>query len=290
MRSGFNLENLSSSQKWVLVLSTILPPLGAFYAVVQQDHGFYSPLFLFYVPLSLAMVLLGINPTMLLAGVVFLFSALNLAAVSAPIWMTVAFGLGLLVNCYFWNRLIQANEIKEFGFRKSKDDVELAMNDAKLDHDKAKVAYQANLIKIQRYTALNELARSLAMTFKTQDVVVLLIETISKTFMVPGGITTLLLFDNSIGKSLHAVRYSVDTEMEARLNRERLNPQEPFNAWVVAQAKTLFSGDATNDFRFQNVSSEHKVGSIVSAPLDGGERDIGVDPHRKLFPGRLPAG
>ena len=106
----------------------------------------------------------------------------------------------------------------------------MAANDIRIALGKDRAAFQANSIKIQRYTALNELARSLAMIYKTQDVVVLLIETISKTFLVPRGVYSLLLFDSSIGKAMHVVRYSPDTEMDVRLNRERLNPQEAFKA------------------------------------------------------------
>ena len=131
-------------------------------------------------------------------------------------------------------------------------------------------------IKIQRYTALNELARSLAMTVKTQEVVVLLIETISKTFLVHGGVYSLLLFDSSIGKALHAVRYSPDTEMDVRLNRERLNPQEAFNAWVMGQSKPLVVGDASKDFRFQTLGSHTGVKSLVSAPLMAGSEMLGL--------------
>ena len=285
MRPSFNLEKLSLPQRWVLVLSEILASLVVFYIAARQNENLFSVLFLFYVPLTLSTLLLGLNSAAFLSVALGLFAVFNLEAFSEPLWLLVVFEGGLLCNYFFWYRLVQAKEIQEFGFQKNRDEAELAMNDSKLGHDKVKIIYQANLIKIQRYTALNELARSLAMTFKTQDVVILLIETISKTFMVSGGVYSLLLFDSSIGKSLHAVRYSVDTEMETRLNRERLNPQEAFNAWVVAQAKTLFISDATNDFRFQNLSSENKLRSIVSAPLMAGNEILGLIRMESCFPG-----
>jgi diguanylate cyclase (GGDEF)-like protein len=123
------------------------------------------------------------------------------------------------------------------------------------------------------------------MTFKTQEVVVLLIETISKTFMVPGGVYSLLLFDSSMGKALHSVRYSVDTDMEVRLNRERLNPEEAFNAWVTSQGKPLLIGDAANDFRFQNYTPEAQVRSLVAAPLMAGHEIMGLIRMESCFPG-----
>ena len=154
-------------------------------------------------------------------------------------WVFGAFLLGLAVNYTGWYRWIRGGESSTFRYQKAIDELQLALNDTRISHDKANLAYQANKVKIQRYTALNELARNLAMTFKNQDVVVLLINSISKAFMVPAGVYTLLLFDSSMGKALHVVRYSVDTDMEVRLNREKLNPDENFNAWVISQTKPL---------------------------------------------------
>jgi diguanylate cyclase (GGDEF)-like protein len=165
------------------------------------------------------------------------------------------------------------------------DETELAANDTRIALSKDRSAFQANQIKIQRYTALNELARSLAMIYKTQDVVVLLIETISKTFLVPRGVYSLLLFDSSIGKAMHVVRYSPDTEMDVRLNRERLNPQEAFNAWVAGQTKPLVVGDASKDFRFQTLGSQTGVKSLVSAPLMAGSEMLGLIRMESGFPG-----
>jgi diguanylate cyclase (GGDEF)-like protein len=72
--------------------------------------------------------------------------------------------------------------------------------------------------------------------------------------------------------------------MEIRLNRERLNPDEIFNAWVVAQAKPLFIADTTNDFRFQNYSAENKIRSIVSAPFMAGNEMLGLIRMESCFP------
>ena len=279
-----NIEKLKPFQKWVLVLSACLLAAFACYGVIQQGGNIFSTLFLFYLPLGLSSVLLGMNATLVLVGGASVLACLNLLAVSAPPWIYVTFISGMVINYMFWFRWTQNEEFQEFQYQKAKEELDLNMNDGHLAHEKVKTAYQANLVKIQRYTALNELARSLAMTFKTQDVVVLLIETISKTFMVQGGVYTLLLFDSSVGKALHAVRYSVDTEMEVRLNRERLNPEEAFNAWVVSQTKTLFIGDATNDFRFQNFPSENRVRSLVTAPLMAGNEMLGFIRMESCFP------
>jgi diguanylate cyclase (GGDEF)-like protein len=285
MRISEKFEKITAIQKWVSVVAAFLISATACVEAVQQKWNLFSILFLFYVPLVLSAVWLGLNPTIALTVIVAVISAFSLFAASEPAWAWVVFLSSLGVNCFFWLRWIENSEYEQFQFRKAQEELELNINDTRLAHEKVRIAYQANLIKIHRYTALNELARSLAMTFKTQDVVVLLIETISKTFMVPGGVYALLLFDSSIGKALHAVRYSVDTEMEVRLNRERLNPVEIFNAWVNSQTKTLFISDAMNDFRFQNFSSENKIRSLVAAPLMAGNEILGLIRMESCFPG-----
>ncbi|HJT25682.1 MAG TPA: sensor domain-containing diguanylate cyclase [bacterium] len=270
------LENLSFSQKWISVLGSTLLATVVCYLAAQRGEVSLSLLLLFYVPLALSTVLLGLNLTAALAIAIVVISLLTLISISAPAWILATFFLGLAVNYTGWYRWIRAGELEDFQRRKTGEELDLAMNDARIAHEKVKIAHQSNQLKIQRYIALNELARSLAMTLKTQEVVVFLIETISKTFMASGGVYTLLLFDNSMRKSLHAVRYSVDTEMEVRLNRERLNPDEIFNAWVVAQTKPLFLADTLNDFRFQNYSPENKIRSLVSAPFMAGNEMLGL--------------
>ncbi len=278
------IEKMTTAQRWGLVGGTLGLSAAACALTAKLDGNLLSVFFSFYVPLALSTMLLGLGATSTLTVVVLVIALLNFLSGLLPVWSLVLFISGLAANYFYWYRWIQDRDLREFQFRKEQEMLELNMNDSRLSHEKVKVAHQANLIKIQRYTALNELARSLAMTFKQRDVVVLLIETISKTFMAPGGVYTLLLFDSSIGKSLHAVRYSVGTEMEVRLNRERLNPQEIFNAWVMVQAKTLFVSDATNDFRFQSFTEEHKIRSLVSAPLMAGNENIGLIRMESGFP------
>src|SRR5579871_345792 len=269
-------ENLGFYQKWVVVSGTTALATGVCYWATQRGELSLSLLLLFYVPLALSTVFLGLNVTAVLAVFIILISLFNLLSVSAPTWILVTFFIGLAVNYIAWYRWIKSGELEEFQLRKAAEELDLLENDARIAHEKIKNAHQANQVKIQRYIALNELARSLAMTLKTQEVVIFLIETISKTFMASGGVYTLLLFDNSMRKSLHAVRYSVDTEMEFRLNRERLNSDEIFNAWVVSQAKPLFIADTANDFRFQNYSPENKIRSLVSAPFMAGNEMLGL--------------
>jgi diguanylate cyclase (GGDEF)-like protein len=284
MNRLINLEKLNVPQKWVLVLGTFFAAAAACYVVAQQGGNLLSPIFLLYIPLALSGILLGLNVTAALTVVAIVVALTNLLTTSSPAWIAVNFVLGLVVNFTGWYRWIRQRELQEFRFQKAREELDLAMNDTRIAHEKVKITHQSNLVKIQRYTALNELARSLAMIFKTQDVVVLLIETISKTFMVQGGVYTLLLFDSTMGKALHSVRYSVDTEMEIRLNRERLNPDEIFNAWVLSQAKPLFISDTANDFRFQNYSSENKIRSLVSAPLMAGNEILGLIRMESCFP------
>jgi diguanylate cyclase (GGDEF)-like protein len=276
MRLYDKLENLNQYQRWVLVICCTLPAMGASYIALQHAGDVLVGLFLFYVPVTLSVVLLGVVETIILTVLVVLTAIVNLLVVGEPPWVLGVFLAGLLFNFYFWRSWIHHTELSEFQFQKTYEELELNMTDSGLAHEKIKLSYEANQIKIQRYTALNELARSLAMTFKTQDVVVLLIETISKTFMVRGGVYTLLLFDSSVGKELHAVRYSVDTDMEVRLNRERLLVEDPFNAWVMVQKKPLVINDAANDFRFQDIPDESKIESLVASPLMGGHELLGM--------------
>jgi diguanylate cyclase (GGDEF)-like protein len=270
------LEKLTPAQRLAVVIGSVFPPVIATYDAMQSNGNVLACLFLFYIPLTFSVVLLGLTSAVIIICLVSLGALVNLLSIDAPFWILITFVSGFLINYYYWQDWIRQNELEEFRFQKMVEEIELNTNDAHIAHDKVGIAHQANLIKIQRYTALNELARSLATSFKTQDVVVLLIETISKTFMAQGGVYTLLLFESSVGKDLHAVRYSVDTDMEVRLNRERLNPDEVFNTWVASQGKPLFISDAANDFRFLNVSSENKIKSLVAAPLMAGNEILGL--------------
>jgi diguanylate cyclase (GGDEF)-like protein len=275
-RRIFKLEKLSTPWKWALLTGLMIPALLACYTTASNNDAVISPLFLFYLPLCLSFVLFGTATTAILCLVIATFSIANQSAYFSHPRILVFFIAGIVMNYFYFRSRLQEKELQEFQFQKNQDELELNIIEAKVSNDKVLTAYQANLVKIQKYTALNELARSLAMTNKIQDVVSLLIETISKTFMVPGGIYVFLMFDSSIGKALHAVRYNVDTDMENRLNREHFSPQDTFNAWVVAQAKSLFVNDTTNDFRFLNYSTDKKIQSLVAAPLLAGTEVLGL--------------
>ncbi|HVM32130.1 MAG TPA: diguanylate cyclase [bacterium] len=267
---------LNLPQRWILVLLSALAATVAFVTMALHDGNPVPAYLLFYLPLGLSAFLLGPNLAMILSGIVAAVLILNHSVTSAPTWVLLLFLASLVVNLFLLKRWSREQEVERFLYQKNLDLLDLERNDGQIAFDKIQKAYQANQIKIQRYTALNELARNLAVAFKSQDVVILLMETISKTFMAPGGVYTLLLFDSSIGKALHVVRYSVDTDMDVRLNRERLNRSEPFNAWVVAQAKSLFVNDASSDFRFQNFAAESKIRSVVAAPFLAGNEMLGL--------------
>lgn len=276
-RRILNLDKMDNTWKWIILTGSTLPALAACYLTSLHGEPVISPLFLFYLPLCLSIVLYGPTTTAIMSIAIVSFSILNqLGNIISHPWIVVTFIAGIIANYFYWHGRLQEKELQQFQSQKNQDELEQNVNEVRMSHEKVVTAYQASLVKIQKYTALNELARSLAMTFKIQDVVALLIETISKTFMVPGGVYIFLMFESSIGKALHAVRYSVDTEMENRLNREHLSPQETFNAWVVAQSKILFVNDAINDFRFLNYSSNNKIRSLVAAPLLAGTEVLGL--------------
>ncbi len=279
------IQSYSMMKKWGLVLVTFIVSLTYCYWMALHDQNLSSALFLFFIPIAISTIFLNSALTLFLSGATVLMGLFDFL-LSGYTWTPyLLFLVSLASNLYFWQRWNEEKERREFTFNNTLEETELTANDIRLSLEKDKAAYQANQIKIQRYIALNELARSLAMTFKTQDVVALLIETISKTFLVPGGVYSLLLFDSSIGKALHAVRYSPDTEMDVRLNRERLNPQEPFNAWVAGQTKPLVVGDALKDFRFQTLGAQTGVKSLVSAPLMAGAEILGLIRMESGFPG-----
>lgn len=280
-----HFENWKASRRWTFVGALFAAAIGVNYWAALRNWAPISPIWLYFLPLIFSSLLLGALATYVMGGIIGTLCLLALATSNMPAWFFLTFIAALCVNAWGWHRWNQDRSLRVFTLQKNAEELELNMNDTQIAHEKVKVALQANQIKIQRYTALNELARSLAQTFKTQEVVVLLIETISKTFMVPGGVYSLLLFDSSMGKALHSVRYSVDTDMEVRLNRERLNPEETFNGWVTAQGKPLLITDAANDFRFQNYTPEAQVRSLVSAPLMAGHEIMGLIRMESCFPG-----
>src|SRR5579859_5005495 len=119
------IQKLNNYQKWVLVAGTFLLALAACYVSAQQNMGVFSCLFLFYVPLTLSVVLLGLNAAAVLTVLVLIISILNLMAVSAPFWTFVTYVPGLVVNYWYWHQWVQKKELQEFQFQKYQDELEL---------------------------------------------------------------------------------------------------------------------------------------------------------------------
>jgi len=224
---NFLFEKFNTTRRVIFVAGTFLISAALCFRTAPDQAGFFSAGILFYIPIAFSFFFFGITVTAFLAGITLLILAVNLFWGSPPHLLPIVLATGIAANYFFWYRWTKGKNKMEFQFSKTLDELEFSVNEGQVSYEKIRMVYLANQIKIQKYTALNELARNLAMTFKIQEVVVLLAETISKTFMVPGGVYSLLLFDSSIGKGLHIVRYSVDTDMGVRLNRERLNPSEP---------------------------------------------------------------
>jgi diguanylate cyclase (GGDEF)-like protein len=276
------IERIRSSRltlRWAAVILTFTAvSFLCVDAASAADKGrLFSAGLLYFIP-AILMVLLfpwGTTATWVSAGILVVF--LSFLPDNKRSWELVAVFLAIAFNSTFWARWSRGYNLLGFQHQKALDEVWENTNNLQTDYAKTQTAFQSNQIKVQRYWALNELARNLAMIFKIQDVISLLIETISKTFMAPGAIYTLLLFDSSIGKSLHAVRYGIDTDPETRHRRDRLSPEEPFNAWVASQMRVLFIHDVYSDFRFQGGSSqENQVRSLVAAPLLAGSEVLGL--------------
>jgi diguanylate cyclase (GGDEF)-like protein len=270
------LERLSLSHRWALTILLILLCLLASGHVLS--HGNPASAVLLFAPL---LVLFTVWVGWESAGILGLLIAAFCLLVLIPStgdnvgWSVFSVGL-LLLNGVYVFRYARNDEERAVRTGALLEENEAVLVGLKDDLEKVRSTYSVDQIKIQRYRALNELARNLAMVFKTSDVVTLLIETISKTFMAPGGVYSLLLYDSTHSKALHAVRYSVDTEMETRLNRSRLDPAEPYNAWVAANAKALFMNDAHRDFRFENYSPSSGLHSLIAAPMVAGHEMLGL--------------
>jgi diguanylate cyclase (GGDEF)-like protein len=272
------IQKLNFEQRWVLYGILVLIAIAFFYFSIIQRSSILGAFLLIYMIAAIAIPLVG-GGTAIVTGTVGIAVGLiffNVFDVQQSIfsWILV---IGLLLNILFWNYLRQNAEIENFNYQKIFEELEVKINSMHAELEKNQQAFQSNQIKIHRYRALNELARNLAMTSRTTDVINLLIETVAKTFMVPGGVYALILFDSSLGKSLHSIRYGVDTDLEIRLNRDRIDPDEVFNRWILNQSKPLFVSDLSNDFRFQAAVGEKKfIGSLISVPFLAGNEILGL--------------
>ncbi len=284
---AIEFERLALSRRWALTVVFFLLGVLAAWRVFSLGHE-ASAVFIFAPLLVLFTIWVGWESSGVLGLLLITFCLLVLvpASLSSTGWLLLSVGL-LLINGVYVFRYARNDEERIVRAGAVLEEHESTLVGLKADLAKVRSTYGVDQIKIQRYRALNELARNLAMVFKTSDVVTLLIETISKTFMAPGGVYTLLLYDSTHSKALHAVRYSVDTEMETRLNRSRLDPAEPYNAWVTANARALFTNDAHRDFRFENYSPASGPKSVIAAPMVAGHEMLGLirieSPQSEVF-------
>jgi len=97
MRLYDKLENLNQYQRWVLVICCTLPAMGASYIALQHAGDVLVGLFLFYVPVTLSVVLLGIVETIILTVIVVLTAIVNLLVVGEPPWVLGVFFSGAFI-------------------------------------------------------------------------------------------------------------------------------------------------------------------------------------------------
>ncbi len=274
---ALELTKWSTGRRWAASIIYFLLGILLAAQATFQETGSASAMILFLPVLALLTAWIEWEATMVFGMVALVFGMVALAPFT-PIptgWFVLTLVLIALIGA-FVIRDARTGEELVVRARSGMEEAEVSVNALRAEVEKVRAGYGVDQFKIQRYRALNELARNLAMVYKTQDVVVLLIETISKTFMAPGAVYTLLLFDSNHGKALHAVRYSMDTDMETRLNRSRLDPEEPYNAWVAANARALFSNDTHKDFRFENYAPESGPRSLIATPLLAGQELVGL--------------
>ncbi len=272
------LRDASPFQRWVA--SAFLAALGALAATLLTFNvwGPVSSAIVFLPVLCCLTLWIRWEFAIVFGGIAGIFGLLVLLPPTAdpisPWFLLTILLLGVVGVCI--TRDARRGEERIVGAQSALEELQVVTRSLGVDLEKVSAIRSVDRVKAQRYQALNGLARSLAMHFKTQEAVALLIETISKTFMAPGGVYTLLLFDGNHSKALHAVRYSADTDMETRLNRSRLDPAEPYNAWVATNNRALFTNDATKDFRFENYAPESGPRSLIAAPLLAGSELVGI--------------
>src|SRR5579872_4223601 len=120
MKKILEIEKLNSAQRWSWVLGALFAATVVCYEVAQKDSNLFSAFFVYYLPLGLSAMLLGLNATAVLTLIVFVLSLLNFLSSSFPAWAFVTFLAGLVVNYYFWHHWSQEKELKEFQYQKAK--------------------------------------------------------------------------------------------------------------------------------------------------------------------------
>jgi diguanylate cyclase (GGDEF)-like protein len=280
------IRNASPFTRWSAVGLAFAVAMGICISAAVRDGDLLSAVFLFIAPAVLSALFFTGEVTAILSGSgVVLALVVFLPATDRPFVLLTTL-LSIAFNAWFWSVWTRDHTLRSFSRQKTLDELDETMVSLQQTFEKTKGVYQANQIKIQRYWALNELARNLAMMFKTQEAAELLVETVSKTFMVPGAVYTLLLLESSMGKPLCIVRYSVDTLDSSRKHAERQSPDDPFNAWVSTHLRILFTNDAANDYHFSGfVKKGRKLGSIIAAPMMAGNEVLGIVRIESHLPG-----
>ncbi len=271
------LRNASPVTRWTSVTLAYLIAMGVCISTAVRGGDLVSAAMLFFAPAILSAVFFNAETTTLLSGAgVALALVVFLPATDQPLILALVI-LSIAFNAWFWSSWTRGHALQSFAHQKALDEISETMVRLQETFEKTKGAFQSNQIKVQRYWALNELARNLAMIFRTQEAAELLVETVSKTFMAPGAVYALLLIESSMGKPISIVRYSVDTPDSARKHPERLTPEDPFNAWVVKHTRILFTNDAMNDYHFSGfVKKGRRIGGLIAAPMMAGNEVLGI--------------
>src|SRR6476660_6169417 len=84
-------EKLNPTQRLVLIVGSVLLPVMATYDAMQNNGNVLACLFLFYIPLTLSVVLLGLAPAMIIICLVSLGALVNLLTIDAPFWILITF-------------------------------------------------------------------------------------------------------------------------------------------------------------------------------------------------------
>src|SRR5262249_10739177 len=154
-------ENWKASRRWTFVATLFAISIGVNYVAALKNWQPISAIWLYFLPLVFSAVLLGPLATYSLGGIIVTLCLLGLATSNMPAWFFLTFNAGLGLNAWGWQRWTQSRDRMSFTLLKNTEELEINMNDTQIALEKVKVALQANQMKIQRYTALNELARNL---------------------------------------------------------------------------------------------------------------------------------
>lgn len=236
-------------------------------------------LYLFFVPAAFFVFIIGeagIFPAVFSLALPLFFQEFFLAR--EPVGTLVGYGAAALFFAFRSWKFSTSLRTEYFQLERERERILTKIVEVKAEHAKNQAAYRADQLKIQRYQVLNELAKNLVLTLDRNVILRLLMETIVKTFSwtatqdqkAPAGVFSLVIFrDGPLGKPAHLVLSEMDTPLEVRLDRSRLDPEDPFNAWTHGHGgRVLWCADIRVDFRFQRYALEKgKEGSLVVVPM-----------------------